>query len=155
MLFSGTLRSNITYSLAESPADSVIEEALRKSNAAEFVNNKAMFPEGLETVVGERGVKLSGGQKQRIAIARAVIKNPEILIFDEATSALDAESEGQVQDSITNIMSLHERTVIIIAHRLSTIINCDRIIVLKDGAVAEEGSHKSLLEAKGVYFAMV
>lgn len=112
------------------------------ANAKDFVYNTEMFPDGLETVVGERGIKLSGGQKQRIAIARCVIKDPRILIFDEATSALDAESEFHVQRAIDGLLTQKNRTIIIIAHRLSTIIGCDRIVVIKDGLVVESGTHR-------------
>jgi ABC-type multidrug transport system fused ATPase/permease subunit len=155
VLFSGSLYDNISYACQIPPSEEAIREVLAKSNADEFVMNKGTFPEGLQTVVGERGVKLSGGQKQRIAIARALITNPKILIFDEATSALDSISESQVQASIAKVMELKERTVIVIAHRLSTIRNCDRIVVLKDGRVCEEGTHKDLVELRGEYYKMV
>ncbi|XP_051912531.1 ABC transporter B family member 1-like [Hippocampus zosterae] len=154
VLFSGSLRDNIAYASPESSEASIME-VLVKSNAEEFVMNKSMFPDGLDTVIGERGIKLSGGQKQRIAIARALIKNPRVLIFDEATSALDSISEAQVQASIAKVMELKERTVIMIAHRLSTIKYCDRIVVLGEGRVIEDGSHKDLLELKGAYYKMV
>lgn len=112
------------------------------ANAKDFVYDTSVFPEGLSTVVGERGVKLSGGQKQRIAIARALIKDPRILIFDEATSALDAESEFHVQKAIDNLMKQGQKTIILIAHRLSTIRDADKIIVFSAGEIKEIGSHK-------------
>ncbi len=148
-LFSGTIEENITYGVSEY-TKSELEHAIKLANA-NFILDKKQFPHGLETKVGERGTKLSGGQKQRIAIARAVIKNPKILIFDEATSALDAESEHQVQQAINSLMEEKGKTLLIIAHRLSTIINCKRILVFQSGKIVEEGSHKELLQADGIY----
>jgi len=144
------LKENIVYGV-DAYDDKMVEEALNMSNSSEFVLNKKLFPEGLETIVGERGVKLSGGQKQRIAIARALIKNPKILIFDEATSALDAESEHFVQEAIDRLIEIGQQTIIIIAHRLSTIINCNNIFVFKNGSIIEEGDHKTLLALNGYY----
>ena len=153
-LFSGTIEENIVYGV-NNYTEAELQQAMEMANAAEFINNRNMFPEGLNTIVGERGVKLSGGQKQRVAIARALIKNPKILIFDEATSALDAESEHLVQSAIDALIKDKSKTVIIIAHRLSTIINCPRIIVMKDGKIAEEGNHYELLEKNGIYRALI
>jgi ABC-type multidrug transport system fused ATPase/permease subunit len=121
--------------------------ATQKANAWEFISK---FPEGLDTIVGERGVRLSGGQRQRIAIARAILKDPAILLLDEATSALDAESEQLVQSALDTLME--GRTTIIIAHRLSTIRNVDKILVLNHGKIVEQGTHKELSELEnGLY----
>jgi len=153
-LFSGTIEENVTYGLTEYGKDD-IDKALKMAHAYDFVMNEKQFPQGLQTVVGERGVKLSGGQKQRIAIARALIKDPKILIFDEATSALDAESEFQVQQAIDTLIKEGNKTVIIIAHRLSTIINCPRILVVQSGRIVEEGTHRELLDKNGIYKALI
>ena len=115
------------------------------------MEDKKLFPDGYDTVCGERGVVLSGGQKQRIAIARALIKNAKIMIFDEATSALDSENEKIVQNSIDNIVKKNKITTIIIAHRLSTIKNADCIYVLNKGEICEFGTHKELMKKNGVY----
>ena len=144
-LFGGTVLENIAYGRIGASARE-IEAAARIANAHEFIER---LPEGYNSIVGERGVKLSGGQKQRIAIARAVLRDPRILILDEATSSLDNESEALVQDALDRLMA--GRTVIIIAHRLSTVERADRIAVIESGAVAEIGSHRELLEAGGLY----
>ena len=138
ILFGGTIRENIAYGDPDA-TDAEIIEAARKSNCLEFIQT---FPEQMETVVGERGIKLSGGQRQRIAIARAILKNPSILLLDEATSALDAESEKVVQDALNNLME--GRTSIIIAHRLATIREVDRIYVIDNGKIIEQGTHDEL-----------
>lgn len=146
MLFGGTIRENILYG-KPAATDEEIKVACEQANAWQFVDS---FPEKLDTIVGERGVKLSGGQKQRIAIARAILKNPTILILDEATSSLDAESEHLVQQALENLMV--GRTTLIIAHRLTTIRNADKIMILKDGKIVESGTHEELLSiAKGNY----
>jgi ABC-type multidrug transport system fused ATPase/permease subunit len=146
MLFGGTIRENIAYGKPNATEDE-IREAARKANALDFITS---FPEGLETVVGERGVKLSGGQRQRIAIARAILKDPKILILDEATSSLDAESEKLVQEALDGLMQ--NRTTIIIAHRLATVRNVDCIYVIKDGTILESGTHDELaLNEDGLY----
>jgi ABC-type multidrug transport system fused ATPase/permease subunit len=146
ILFGGTIEENIAYG-KPSASSAEIEEAARKANALEFI---LKFPDQLKTKVGERGVKLSGGQRQRIAIARAILKDPSILILDEATSSLDAKSEVLVQQALEKLME--GRTTIIIAHRLSTIRKVDRIIVIKDGEIVETGSHHELsLLSKGMY----
>lgn len=151
-LFSGSLRENIEYGLQpHERSEEKVSRALKIANAESFALNEDTFPEKLDTLVGERGVKLSGGQKQRIAIARSVIKEPALLIFDEATSALDAESEHLVQTAIDNLVESKSNTMVVVAHRLSTIINCDRIIVLKDGKVQEQGTHEELLARNGAY----
>lgn len=138
ILFGGTIRENILYGKEEASEAEVIEAA-KKSNSWEFIQQ---FPEGLETLVGERGVKLSGGQRQRLAIARAILKNPTILLLDEATSSLDAESERIVQDALHNLME--GRTSIIIAHRLATVREVDCIYVLDNGKIVEKGTHDEL-----------
>jgi ABC-type multidrug transport system fused ATPase/permease subunit len=139
LLFGGTIRENIAYGMPGA-SQQEIEEAASQAHAHEFING---FPEKYDTVVGERGIKLSGGQRQRIAIARAILKNPVILILDEATSALDAASESLVQEALDNLMK--NRTSFIIAHRLSTIRHADKIIVLEKGIVKEAGTHQQLL----------
>ncbi len=146
MLFSGTIKENIAYGNTNASEEEIVKAA-QQANAMEFIER---FPDKMQTLVGERGVQLSGGQKQRIAIARALLKNPSILILDEATSSLDSESEHLVQEALDILM--HGRTSIVIAHRLSTIKNADKIIVLKNGNIIEQGTHASLLQnANGVY----
>ncbi|KAF4530520.1 hypothetical protein B566_EDAN018645 [Ephemera danica] len=144
MLFGGTIFENIEYGKPGAKEAEVINAAA-KANAMEFIDT---FPEKLQTIVGERGVKLSGGQRQRIAIARAILKDPAILLLDEATSALDTGSEKLVQSALETLM--HGRTTIIIAHRLSTIRSVDNIYVLKEGKIHESGSHEQLLLQKDV-----
>ena len=138
MLFGGTIRENILYG-KPTATESEIVEAAQQSNAWEFIDS---FPEKLDTIVGDRGIKLSGGQRQRIAIARAILRNPSILLLDEATSSLDAESEKVVQDALNKLME--GRTSIIIAHRLATIREVDRIYVIDEGQIIEEGTHEEL-----------
>jgi ABC-type multidrug transport system fused ATPase/permease subunit len=146
ILFGGSIRENIAYGDPKASQDK-IEAAARKANAHDFITS---FPEGYDTVVGERGVQLSGGQRQRIAIARAVLKNPAILILDEATSALDSESERLVQEALEELMK--GRTSLVIAHRLSTIRNADRILVLDKGTIVESGRHEELIaDVDGLY----
>ena len=145
-LFGGSIRDNIAYGRTGA-TDAMIEDAARKANAWEFISR---FPEGLDTIVGERGMQLSGGQRQRVAIARAVLKNPKILILDEATSSLDSESERLVQDALEKLMK--GRTSIVIAHRLSTIRKADLILVLDQGRVVETGRHEELMNSEnGLY----
>ena len=149
LLFGGTIKENILYGKPDASSEEV-EEAAKMANAWEFING---FPEGLETIVGERGVKLSGGQRQRIAIARAILKDPAILLLDEATSSLDAESEKVVQDALNQLME--GRTSIIIAHRLSTIRDVDQIYVIEDGRIVEQGTHAELsIMEEGAYNAL-
>ncbi len=149
VLFSGTIRENVQYGKPGSD-DDAIWRALKAANAKEFVEG---FPEGLDTIIGERGVRLSGGQKQRIAIARAVLKDPKLLVLDEATSALDVESEAVVQRALERLME--GRTTLIIAHRLSTIRNADTVVVLDQGRVVEAGTHRELMEHRKLYFRLV
>ena len=145
MLFHRSLRDNIAYN-RPGATDAMIEDAAKKANAWDFIQK---LPDGLETTVGERGIKLSGGQRQRIAIARAILKDAPILVLDEATSALDSESEKLIQASLDTLMK--NRTAIVIAHRLSTIAKLDRIIVLENGKIIEDGSHQQLLAQNGTY----
>lgn len=145
-LFGGTIKENIAYGKA-SATDEEILNAATQANAMEFISR---FPDQLETLVGERGTQLSGGQRQRIAIARAVLKNPRVLILDEATSSLDSESEKLVQEALEKLM--HGRTSIVIAHRLSTIRKADTIVVVKLGEIAEQGTHEELMQLEnGIY----
>ncbi|MGW3943995.1 ABC transporter ATP-binding protein [Streptomyces phaeochromogenes] len=150
ILFDGTVRENVAYGMDDADADeATVRAALRDANALEFVDR---LPRGLDTVVGEHGARLSGGQRQRLAIARALIRNPRVLILDEATSALDTRSEALVQQALARLM--RGRTTFVVAHRLSTIRGADRIVVMGDGAVREIGSHEELLERGGAYTAL-
>jgi ABC-type multidrug transport system fused ATPase/permease subunit len=146
ILFGGSIRENISYGKPAATFEEV-EDAARQANALDFIES---FPDGFNTLVGERGVKLSGGQRQRVAIARAILKNPSILILDEATSSLDAQSEVLVQQALEKLME--GRTTIVIAHRLSTIKKVDRIFVIQEGRLAEMGSHLELSAlSNGIY----
>jgi len=146
LLFGGTIRENIAYGKPGASEEQIIEAA-RKANALEFIDS---FPQKLNTLVGDRGVKLSGGQRQRVAIARAILKDPSILVLDEATSSLDAKSERLVQEALEKLME--NRTTLVIAHRLSTIRKVDRILVIKEGRIAESGTHLELSTVEnGIY----
>jgi len=144
-LFDGSIRENIAYGKLHANEDEIWEAARR----AQLVDMIEAMPEGLDTLIGERGVKLSGGQKQRLSIARMFLKNPPILILDEATSALDTETETAIQSALEELS--HGRTTLVIAHRLATIKNADRIIVVAEQGIAEEGNHTELLQSKGIY----
>jgi len=145
LLFHRSLRDNIAYGKPDANLDEVIQAA-KQANAHEFIKN---LEHGYDTLVGERGVKLSGGQRQRVAIARAILKDAPILILDEATSSLDSKSEREIQTAIANL--IQGKTVIAIAHRLSTIKHLDRIIVLENGSIAQQGSHDELIAQGGIY----
>jgi ABC-type multidrug transport system fused ATPase/permease subunit len=146
ILFGGTIRENIAYG-KPGATDEEIKDAALQANAWEFIDG---FPEKLDTLVGDRGVKLSGGQRQRIAIARAILKDPKILVLDEATSSLDAKSEKLVQEALEKLME--NRTTVVIAHRLSTIRKVDRILVIKEGSIVETGAHNELASMdNGIY----
>ena len=149
ILFNDTIRNNIAMGRTD-VTDEQIEAAARVANAHDFIME---CPEGYDTNIGDRGSKLSGGQRQRISIARAVLRNPEILILDEATSALDTESEKLVQDALNNL--LKGRTSVVIAHRLSTIHNADLIVVVDHGRIAEQGTHNELMERNGIYAKLI
>lgn len=149
-LFASSIFENILYG-REDASEVEVVEAAKLANAHNFIS---ALPEGYSTKVGERGVQLSGGQKQRIAIARAVLKDPKILLLDEATSALDVESERVVQQALDRLMK--ERTTLVVAHRLSTIRNADRISVMQQGRIIEQGTHSSLIENKdGAYSKLI
>jgi ATP-binding cassette subfamily B protein len=145
VLFDGTIAENISYGLSDVSSQEV-ELALRDANAWDFVQ---AFDDGVETIVGERGARLSGGQRQRLAIARALIRNPRILILDEATSALDSESEKLIQDALSRLMK--DRTTFVVAHRLSTVQEADQILVLDEGKIVESGTHSELVSKQGLY----
>ena len=145
ILFNDSIGNNIRYG-KQNADNNEIQNAAELANAMEFINN---LPNKFDTQIGEKGARLSGGQRQRISIARAIIKNPEILILDEATSSLDSESEAKVQDAVDKL--INDRTVIVIAHRLSTIINADKILVFNDGEIVDQGKHNELLQKDGLY----
>ena len=149
ILFAGSIKENILFGNVNA-SDEQVHDAAEKANALEFINT---FSDKMETQVGDRGIQLSGGQKQRIAIARAILKDPKILILDEATSALDSESERLVQEALTTLMK--GRTSFVIAHRLSTIKNADRIFVLEGGEIIEDGNHDDLIANNGTYKKLV
>jgi ATP-binding cassette subfamily B protein len=149
MLFNDTVRANIAYGRPEA-ANEKIEEAARAAHAHDFI---LRLPEGYDTVVGERGALLSVGERQRITIARALLRDPRILILDEATSALDAESEEAVQAALDTLMK--GRTTFVIAHRLSTVVSADQIVVLREGRIIESGKYQQLLDKGGAFAALV
>ena len=148
ILFSGTIRENITYG-CPNVTEEQLAEVVRAANLTDMVAN---FPQGLDTMVGEHGGKLSGGQRQRISIARALIRNPKIIVLDEATSALDSISERMIQQAIGNLIK--DRTTFIVAHRLSTIRDADKIAVIAGGKCVEYGTYEELMERKGEFYHM-
>ncbi|MGH7732317.1 MAG: ATP-binding cassette domain-containing protein, partial [Gemmatimonadales bacterium] len=145
VLLNDSVRNNIAFGRRDA-TDAEIEAAARAANAHDFIVD---LPRGYATVLGERGTRLSGGQRQRIAIARALLRDPPILLLDEATSALDTESERLVQEAIERLMQ--DRTVLVIAHRLATVRNADRILVIEDGRIVEQGTHDDLYRGGGMY----
>jgi ATP-binding cassette subfamily B protein len=149
LLFNDTIRNNIAYGRPEATLAEV-EDAARAANAHDFIGR---LPDRYDTMVGERGSRLSVGERQRVTIARALIKNPPIIVLDEATSSLDAESEALVQEALNHLMK--ERTTFVIAHRLATVVNANRIVVLKAGRIVEQGSHYELMKLKGYYTSLV
>lgn len=148
VLFDGTIRDNVAYGMDDADEETV-RAALRDANALEFVDR---LPQGLDTLVGDRGARLSGGQRQRLAIARALIRDPRVLVLDEATSALDTRSEALVQQALARL--LHGRTTFVVAHRLSTVRGADRIVVMGEGRILETGTHEELLRRGGAYTAL-
>jgi ATP-binding cassette subfamily B protein len=149
ILFDGTIRENVAYGMEDEADEEAVRAALRDANALEFVDR---LPQGLDTLVGERGARLSGGQRQRLAIARALIRDPRVLVLDEATSALDTQSEALVQQALARL--LRGRTTFVVAHRLSTVRGADRIVVMGDGRIQEIGTHEELLRRGGAYTAL-
>ena len=145
-LFEGTIKENILFPRPDASAERLLS-AVKAAHVHEFTDR---LDDGLETMIGERGIKLSGGQRQRVAIARALLADPKILILDEATSNLDTESETFIQESLKELMK--GRTTFVIAHRLSTIRQADQILVIENGEIEESGSHKELIDKKGRYF---
>jgi ATP-binding cassette subfamily B protein/subfamily B ATP-binding cassette protein MsbA len=148
-LFDGSVRDNIAYGRYNATSEDVLDAA-RRANAHEFIER---LPEQYDTFIGERGVKLSGGQQQRLAIARAILKAPQILILDEATSNLDTESEQLIQSALAGLLA--GRTTFVIAHRLSTVRRANLILLMEDGRVVERGTHEQLIDARGLYYEMV
>ena len=149
-LFSGTIKENLLFVNPQATTED-LNEALNKASAISIIKRAE---NGMDTIIGEGGLKLSGGERQRISIARALLRNPNLLIFDEATSALDSITEEEITETIKNISTAKNRITILIAHRLSTIMHADRIFVLEKGDIVEWGNHDSLIEKRGLYFAM-
>jgi len=148
ILFSGTIRDNITYGV-DNVDEATLDEIVKAANLTDLINS---LPDGLDTMVGEHGGKLSGGQRQRISIARALIRNPKVIVLDEATSALDSISEKLIQEALNNLTK--DRTTFIVAHRLSTIKDADKIAVIADGHCVEYGTYDELMNLKGEFYQM-
>ena len=146
VLFNDTIANNLAYGQLRQASRADLLQAAEAAHVIDFIKD---MPEGLETIVGDRGVLLSGGQRQRIAIGRALLKNAPVLILDEATSSLDTQSERHIQDALNHLMK--DRTTLVIAHRLSTVESADRIIVLDKGSIVESGTHRELIEHDGLY----
>jgi len=149
-LFSGTIKENLLFVNPTASEDEILE-ALNKASCQNLL---LRAEKGIDTMIGEGGLKLSGGEKQRLSIARALLRKPKLLIFDEATSSLDSLTEEEINKTIRNVSSFNDQITILIAHRLSTIMHADRIYVLEKGVVIETGTHESLIEEKGLYYAM-
>jgi ATP-binding cassette, subfamily B, bacterial len=149
-LFSGTIRDNLLF-VKPQASDEEVLEVLRKAACDNLLKRAA---DGLNTTIGEGGIKLSGGEKQRLSIARSLLRNPKLLIFDEATSALDSLTEEEISETIRALSASKSQITILIAHRLSTIMHADRIFVLEQGSMIEQGKHEDLLNEKGLYYAM-
>jgi ATP-binding cassette, subfamily B, bacterial len=149
-LFAGTIKENLLFVKPDATDEEVVD-ALHKASCEQLLSRSS---KGIDTVLGEGGMKLSGGEKQRISIARALLRHPRLLIFDEATSALDSLTEEDITNTIRNISDAREQITILIAHRLSTIMHADVIYVLEKGKIVETGSHQNLLQQKGLYYAM-
>jgi ATP-binding cassette subfamily B protein len=149
-LFSGTIKENLLF-VAPNATDEEINKALQKAACQSLL---ARAEKGIDTVIGEGGVKVSGGEKQRLSIARALLRNPSLLVFDEATSALDSLTEEEISKTIRELSAQESHITILIAHRLSTIMHADRIFVLEKGRIVESGQHQQLIDEKGLYFAM-
>ena len=145
MLFNDTIRYNIAYA----KPDATDEEVIAAANSADLGELLSRLPDGLDTVVGERGLKLSGGEKQRLAISRVILKAPKIIVFDEATSSLDSQSERAILDALNKISN--NATTMVIAHRLSTVVDADEIVVMDNGQIVESGTHTNLLSMNGLY----
>ncbi|MBR3203024.1 MAG: ATP-binding cassette domain-containing protein, partial [Solobacterium sp.] len=148
LLFTGTLKDNITYGMEEA-TDEQIEQAIEAANLKQFVDD---LPDGLNTILDEHGANLSGGQRQRISIARAIIRNPKVILLDEATSALDVISEREIQKAMKKL--IHGRTTFVVAHRLSTIRDADWIVVMDHGVITEQGTYTELMDKQGVFYHM-
>ncbi|SHE89367.1 ABC transporter [Seinonella peptonophila] len=145
-LWNQSIRDNLIYARVDKISEQELKEALKSARLSDFVSN---LPNGLDTIIGDRGIRLSGGEKQRLAIARMLLKQPKILLLDEPTSALDALTEGELQKNLERLY--HDKTVIVVAHSLATVKNANRILVLHQGNIVEQGTHSELMTKKGMY----